>query len=136
MSSGTRGPRNRASKLPVADKPQFGPKKKKPQGSKVRKSKYSPAGPSHGAVTSSCFFSADGDPSAAGSKAMEQKIARIRRLHEWSKDACYFYNPRELRCAPGTKVEEPKFHPCPHQGAKNTFDFLFCKPDCPRRFFW
>lgn len=106
-----------ASKLLVADMPQLGQKKKKPQGGKVRKSKYSPAGPLHGTKPP---------------KVQEPKIAGARLLHERSKGACYFFNPKELRGAPGAWQKKQRFTlvPTPHQGSYNIFDFVFCKPDC------
>ncbi|XP_062012934.1 uncharacterized protein LOC133729421 isoform X10 [Rosa rugosa] len=100
MSSRTKGPRNRELKRLQAEKPLFIQKRDKPAGSKVRKSKHhSPAGPSHGAVTSSRFSSADGKHSADG-----------------CKDSCSYYNPKELRSPPGAEPLERKVATCPHQG--------------------
>ncbi|XP_062012924.1 uncharacterized protein LOC133729421 isoform X2 [Rosa rugosa] len=133
MSSRTKGPRNRELKRLQAEKPLFIQKRDKPAGSKVRKSKHhSPAGPSHGAVTSSRFSSADGKHSADGSKVTQQELAKMCAIRDWCKDSCSYYNPKELRSPPGAEPLERKVATCPHQGNKNVFSFMFCKPDCAR----
>ncbi|XP_062012931.1 uncharacterized protein LOC133729421 isoform X8 [Rosa rugosa] len=117
MSSRTKGPRNRELKRLQAEKPLFIQKRDKPAGSKVRKSKHhSPAGPSHGAVTSSRFSSADGKHSADGSKVTQQELAKMCAIRDWCKDSCSYYNPKELRSPPGAEPLERKVATCPHQG--------------------
>ncbi|XP_004300314.1 PREDICTED: uncharacterized protein LOC101306432 isoform X2 [Fragaria vesca subsp. vesca] len=123
MSSRSKGPRNRELKLIQ--------KRDKPGGCKVRKSKSSPAGPSPGAVTSSRFPSADGDHSTDGDKAKELRLAKMCVIRDWCKDSCIYYNPMELRIAEGAELVKPKKTPtCPHQGNKNGFSFIYCKPEC------
>ncbi|XP_062012932.1 uncharacterized protein LOC133729421 isoform X9 [Rosa rugosa] len=135
MSSRTKGPRNRELKRLQAEKPLFIQKRDKPAGSKVRKSKHhSPAGPSHGAVTSSRFSSADGKHSADGSKVTQQELAKMCAIRDWCKDSCSYYNPKELRSPPGAEPLERKVATCPHQGMLVTRMFLvscFVNPIVP-----